>query len=125
MILDTNGLSALLQANRAFLARFAQVYQWSIPVPVLGEYRFGLLRSRLRSRLETAVDELERTEEILVATSRTARVYAQIREELRIKGKPIPVNDQWIAALAREHGLPVATNDPHFGEVDGLDVRGW
>jgi tRNA(fMet)-specific endonuclease VapC len=37
----------------------------------------------------------------------TAERYAEIREELRRKGRPIPANDLWIAALARQHALPL------------------
>ncbi|MBM3882777.1 MAG: type II toxin-antitoxin system VapC family toxin [Verrucomicrobia bacterium] len=32
---------------------------------------------------------------------------------------PIPANATWIAALARQHGLPVLSNDPHFDAVPG------
>lgn len=41
---------------------------------------------------------------------------------LRRKGKPIPANDMWIAASAREHGLMVLTRDAHFRDIDGLLV---
>lgn len=33
---------------------------------------------------------------------------------------PIPVNDAWIAALARQHDLPVLSNDSHFDAVEGV-----
>ena len=36
-------------------------------------------------------------------------------------GRPsIPPNDAWIAALARQHDLPIMSNDTHFDVVDGL-----
>lgn len=35
----------------------------------------------------------------------TARQYARISQELRTKGRPIPQNDMWIAALAMQHQL--------------------
>lgn len=40
--------------------------------------------------------------------------------ELRKAGTPIPANDAWIAALARQHGLAVLSNDVHFVLVPGL-----
>jgi len=43
-----------------------------------------------------------------------------IKASLRRKGKPIPENDIWIAALALQHDLIVATRDAHFNEVDSL-----
>lgn len=37
----------------------------------------------------------------------------------------IPDHDIWIAALAKQHGLDVATRDAHFQNVDGLTVLRW
>ena len=34
-------------------------------------------------------------------------------------------NDIWIAALARQTGLPVATTDDHFDRVTNLAVLKW
>ena len=48
-----------------------------------------------------------------------------MRVELRRRGTPIPENDVWIAALARQHDLPVVTRDEHFDQVSGLDRRAW
>ena len=62
---------------------------------------------------------------ILDITSETSRVYAEIRYELRLAGRPIPENDLWIAALARQHRLPVLTNDAHFDQVSGVQRVGW
>jgi len=44
---------------------------------------------------------------------------------LRLKGRPIPENDLWIAAMALEHDLVLATRDAHFGEIDNLKVEMW
>ena len=40
--------------------------------------------------------------------------------ELKRLGSPIPPNDVWIAALARQHVLPVLSNDSHFDAVDRI-----
>jgi len=34
-------------------------------------------------------------------------------------------NDIWIAATARAQGLTLATSDPDFQHVDGLQVEDW
>ena len=41
---------------------------------------------------------------------------------LRAAGRPIPTNDLWIAALARQHRLPLLTFDLHFAAVPRLSV---
>jgi len=44
---------------------------------------------------------------------------------LKIKGKPIPENDIWIAAIALEHELTLVTRDSHFEEVEHLKLEVW
>ncbi|MEO5958497.1 MAG: PIN domain-containing protein [Opitutaceae bacterium] len=48
-----------------------------------------------------------------------------MKEQIALAGTPIPENDLWIAAVALEHGLPVATRDIHFARVPGLTVLDW
>ena len=50
----------------------------------------------------------------------TASEYAEIWLQLKRSGNPIPVNDAWIAALARQHDLAVLSNDSHFDAVEGV-----
>jgi predicted nucleic acid-binding protein len=122
MILDTNAISDLPTQTNACSTAFNRRTTTSI---VLGEYRYGLNSSRLRVARESWLDELESTATVLTITSETSRVYADIRYELRLAGQPIPENDLWIAALARQHGLSVLSNDAHFDQVSGLGRIGW
>jgi tRNA(fMet)-specific endonuclease VapC len=62
---------------------------------------------------------------VLGVDETTAEVYARIREELRVKGRPIPENDVWIAALALQHEQPVVSRDEHFDSIRGLARVGW
>ena len=45
--------------------------------------------------------------------------------DLRAKGRPIPENDIWIAALSRQHKRMLATQDAHFDEIDGIETIKW
>ena len=126
MILDTNAVSDFADANQGLLNRLQQSAEdIHLPVIVLGEYRYGVKSSRVRAARESWLDELESTAIVLAVTSETSRVYADIRHELRLAGQPIPENDLWIAALARQHVLPVLSNDAHFDQVSGLERIGW
>ncbi len=62
---------------------------------------------------------------ILCIDETTANTYAEVREELRQRGRPIPENDVWIAALAFQHNEPVLSRDEHFDEVRGLRRLYW
>jgi tRNA(fMet)-specific endonuclease VapC len=55
----------------------------------------------------------------------TARHYAAIRLELKTAGTPIPANDIWIAALSRQHAIPLMSRDSHFDFVSGLRRPSW
>jgi len=92
---------------------------------VLGEYRFGISGSRHQNELEAKLGRLERLAEILAVDGATARHYAAIRRELKTAGAPIPDNDLWIAALVRQHGLPLLSNDAHFDCVGDLTRIDW
>lgn len=54
-----------------------------------------------------------------------AEHFGRISAELSTAGQGILVNDIWIAALAREHQLPLATHDAHFNRVDGIRILQW
>ena len=63
---------------------------------------------------------------VLNADYETARKYhSEIRTDLKRSGKPIPTNDLWIAAIARQYDFPLVSRDQHFLAVRGLRVLGW
>ena len=120
MILDTNAVSAWAEGNTAVEAPLRTAGRLVVPSIVLGEYYFGIRQSRHRSRYQAWLAWYLPLAEIATVTSATADAYADIRLELKRIGAPIPPNDAWIAALARQHGLPVLTNDRHFDVVAGV-----
>lgn len=125
MILDTNAVSALFIGDPALGEILAGGERHHLPVIVIGEYRYGLLRSRFRSHLEGLLEILIRESFILPVDEATAETYSHVREELRQKGRPIPENDLWIAALALQHRQPVVSRDGHFDEIPGLQRVVW
>lgn len=125
MILDTNALSALAEGDDHLADALASTDVLAVPVIVLGEYEFGIAASRHRGRYRAWLDELVRASRVLVVDRATASEYATIRSELRSRGRPIPSNDAWIAALARQHGLVVVSRDAHFDEVVGVRRVAW
>ncbi len=120
MILDTNALSAWAEGLASVEASFRSADRIIIPSVVLGEYYFGIRQSRHRNRYEDWLRRYLPLAEIATVTQATADVYADIRLELKRLGTPIPPNDAWIAALARQHDLPIMSNDTHFDVVVGL-----
>lgn len=118
MILDTNALSAWAEGHAGIKSSLRSANKLVVPSVVLGEYYFGIRQSRNRLLYEDWLTRYLPLTEIATVTSTTADVYADIRLELRRLGTPIPQNDVWIAALARQHSLSVLSNDAHFDIVD-------
>ena len=125
MILDTNALSALAEGESAPVAKLSRTNQVAIPVIVLGEYRFGIARSRYRGEYESWLKEILTVSSVLDVNEETTIRYAEIRGELRDAGTPIPSNDVWIAALCRQHALPILTRDRHFEWIEGVERVDW
>ena len=125
MILDTNALSAAADNDAAVSAILARAEELAIPVIVLGEYRHGIAQSRSRASYESWLSGLLHDCMVLDVSEPTTHYYAEIVLELKRKGKPIPTNDVWIAALCRQHSLPLLSQDRHFDLVTGNKRVGW
>jgi len=125
MILDTNALSAAADDDPALISLLARAEQMAIPVIVLGEYRHGIAQSRNRPSYESWLAGLLHDCMVLDINEPTTHYYAEIVLELKRKGNPIPTNDVWIAALCRQHSLPLVSRDRHFDLVTGNKRIGW
>jgi predicted nucleic acid-binding protein len=125
VILDTNALSAVADDEPAVVNIYSKAASIELPVIVLGEYRYGIAQSRRRGEYEKWLRELVAVTRVLVLEEDTSRHYAGIRTALKKAGRPIPSNDLWIAALCRQHRLPLLSQDQHFDAVEGLDRIGW
>jgi tRNA(fMet)-specific endonuclease VapC len=125
MIVDTNALSAAAEGDSSVIAILSRADQMVIPVIALGEYRYGIAQSRNRASYESWLTGLVQDCLVLDITEPTTQYYAEIVLELKRKGKPIPTNDLWIAALCRQHSLPLLSRDRHFDLVAGTKRIGW
>ena len=125
MILDTNALSAYLDNAPEAVEIVAWARELAIPVIVAGEFTFGIAQSRHREAYEKSLKRMLDRCVVLEIGLETARHYAAIRLELKRAGKPIPTNDLWIAALGRQHSIPIMSRDGHFDLVSGLRRQSW
>jgi len=125
LILDTNALSAIAEGERRAVKEFARADEVAIPVIVLGEYRFGMSHSRHKQKYERWLGDLVAVCRVLEVNEQTAVSYAALRSELKAAGTPIPSNDVWIAALCRQHAVPILSRDRHFDLVSGIQRIAW
>lgn len=125
MILDTNALSAFADGEQKVRELIATQPGPYLPVIALGEYRYGLMQLRDRNQRLAWLERLKQYWNVLEINAETSTAYAEIRSVLRKQASPIPVNDVWIAALARQHGLGILSSDPHFDVVPGINRISW
>ena len=93
MILDTNAISALLEDDEALHARIAGESMLQLPVIAIGEFRFGLLGSRLREPLAEKLAALIRGSVVLEVTEVTTSITRSCGTRSRSPALPIPAND--------------------------------
>jgi tRNA(fMet)-specific endonuclease VapC len=123
--LDTNRLTDLFKGDKRLSEWLEGCDEVWIPLVVLAEIKAGFYgggqqrsnQIQLRRFLSKA------TVRILLPGRETAEQYARLFVQLKRAGTPIPDNDLWIAALALEHDLTLATRDPHFQHIPQL-LRG-
>lgn len=122
ILLDTNAYVAFKKGdkNLAEIVQHAEILAIS-PI-VLGELLGGFACGNKETKNRQELHEFLNSSRIRILTigSDTATFYSQIYHSLRMKGKPIPSNDMWIAAQVLEEGCVLCTYDQHFQYIDGI-----
>ena len=119
LLLDTSAYSAMLRGHQPVLDVLRRSRTVAVSAVALGELYSGF---RTGNRWAENTAQLAQflgkpSVRVLNVTEETALRYAEVDVYLRKKGRPIPRNDVWIAAVALEHGLHLLTLDVHFREI--------
>jgi tRNA(fMet)-specific endonuclease VapC len=123
ILLDTNIVIAVFSGEESIQRYIEKANEIFIPVIVIGELYFGAYNSMNMERNIEKIDEFVANSTILSCDAYTAKIYGKIKGDLKKKGKPIPENDIWIAALADQYGLLLVTKDSHFKNIDDFSVE--
>lgn len=124
-LLDTNIVIALFANEATIKSNLTQASEVFIPSIVIGELYYGARKSgRIEANL-ARIDDFVDGSTILACDTETARQYGEVKNNLRLKGRPLPENDIWIAALSLQHNLILVTRDAHFKEVENLRTIAW
>lgn len=125
MMLDTNAVSAMAAHEPAILNIVAKAAQLVLPHISLAEFHYGLLGSVCPEAGLALIQQLATTLPVLFPDAATIRHYAWVADHLKRKGRVIPHNDIWTAALARQYSLPILSKDQHFDFIDGIQRIHW
>lgn len=123
--LDTNAIILLFAGDKNILAKLSQVNEILISSTVMGELYYGALKSARIIENMKRINDFTVGCTILACDAETAEEYGRIKAELAKKGKMIPENDIWIAAVTRQYDLTIVTNDEHFGHIENLKISNW
>jgi len=122
LLLDTNAYSALMSGDTRISELLGKSEAILISPIVIGELLDGFMggsREKANRALLERFLAKPRTVSLPI-TPETAEHFAAVKRQLRRKGKPIPLNDVWIAASSLEHGAQLVSFDAHFSEIDGI-----
>lgn len=124
-LLDTNVVIALLNGQLRIPRSVARASTACFSIISLGELFLGAFRSVRVAENLARIEELASASTVLDCNRETARFYGAIKARLYKRGKPIPQNDIWIAALASQYGLTLISRDDHFSSVEGIGWEVW
>jgi tRNA(fMet)-specific endonuclease VapC len=116
---------ALFAEETAVQQHLAEANEVFVPSIVLGELYYGARKSVRVAENLARLDEFVVSSTVLACDTATAQQYGDIKNKLRAKGRPIPENDIWIAAIAMQYQLTLVARDGHFHEIDDLRVEEW
>ena len=124
LLIDTSALIEYMRGNRwaKELINRVDISKRYLPHIVTaelyhGQYRIGKSRPEM-FLLERMISSFR----LVLSDAETSHYFGQIKSALEKVGKPIPVNDVWIAALAKQNGLPLLAQDAHFRLISDVEL---
>ena len=125
ILIDTNIYVAFKRNDSTVIHWMQQAESIAMNVVVFGELLAGFKGGNKEAQNRNELDQFLDTPrvQLLNADERTADFFALVFNNLKQSGKPIPVNDIWIAASAMQHGRTLMTLDRHFTHIVGLSLH--
>lgn len=122
ILLDSNAYSAFMRGAPSVRGLIQAAEEVLFSAVVVGELLYGFRQGvHFDRNLAELRSFLERPYVTFIPVGPvTADRYSRVMTALKAKGRPIPINDVWIAAHAMETGADLVSADNHFGYVDGI-----
>jgi len=122
LLIDTNIYSYALRGDEGVVEVLREAEEIGFSAISVGELLSGFKSGGKEKKNRKELDQFLDSPRVAVypVNEGTAEFYAQILNNLRKIGKPVPTNDIWIAAVAFQNGLKLFTKDFHFQAIPGL-----
>lgn len=121
-MLDTCTIIATFKNDNAIWSKLDLMSEVYVPAIVVGELYYGAYKSANPQKHIAQIRAFLKNCITISCDSLSGEVYGRIKTALMQKGRPIPENDVWIAAIAQQFDLPLFTIDKHFSEIDGISL---
>jgi tRNA(fMet)-specific endonuclease VapC len=121
-LLDTNTVISFMRKDKKTVEAIHELEEVFIPVTVVGELYYGAFKSKKIKENLKNISELLKIISVLGNDVKTARIYGDLKNKLKEKGRPIPENDIWIASIAKQYKLTIITADQHFEAIENLKL---
>jgi len=120
--IDSNRYTDFCRGDKKAIEVIESAIEIYLPLIVLGELRAGFAYGTRLEKNESLLNRFINEEGVFVLcpNEQTTRFYADIYAALRKKGRPIPTNDLWIAALTWQHNLVLFARDSDFDHIPQL-----
>lgn len=127
VVVDTDVASAILKARLpAHLDRLTAGHRLAITFVTVGELTQWTHLHRWGPARRAGLGAFFRSVLILNATVDAAIIWGDIQAAARLRGRPRPVNDSWVAACCLARELPLATLNikdyVDYAEHEGLEL---
>lgn len=122
LVLDSNRYSDLCKGDPFVVEILQNVSEIYVPLIVVAEQRAGFAYGSQKEKNEKILSQFLNSERVYVLSpnEQTTFFYAELYASLRKKGRPIPTNDLWIAALVIQHQLTLFDRDSDFDRIPQL-----
>lgn len=122
-LIDTNVIIRFFKGETELFSLFDEMEKLYISSVSVGELMYGAALSQKadfnRENYFCFCEQMK----VLYPDLEVAKSYGKIKASLKMKGRPIPENDIWIAATALAADLTLVTADSDFSFVDGISVE--
>jgi len=124
ILLDTNAYVELLSGNKSVLKHLETSACIYMSIFVIAELFTGFKTgSKEKENLSVLNNFLSNPKiKIINATIKTSSIFSEIKHYLKTIGKPIPINDVWIASHAFEYNSKLVTFDKHFQFIPKIEI---
>ena len=119
---DSNRYTDFCRGVREVVEVLEGATEIHLPLIVVAEQRAGFAHGANREKNERVLTKFLNNDAVFTLSpdDQTTFFYADLYAYLRKKGKPIPTNDLWIAALVLQHNLVLLDRDSDFDHLPQL-----